>query len=205
LEAEITTYPIEGCFYPLRSKGGNVEELERMIGLGLIGLLTIALTAILTSFTTARLMIRRKLISYLGKPTMEEYVETLSDRLHWLEAQIRVAFEGFNRPVMFADSARLCTYTNRAWSRLTGMPPEDAMQLGWLDAVHPDDRERIEREWNRLNGKRWFEVRFRIKRPDGLVIATSGYAVAVVCSRKKLLGFVAVMDVEKVTTQSTAV
>jgi PAS domain S-box-containing protein len=44
--------------------------------------------------------------------------------------------------VMRAGADALCHYVNRAWVEFTGRPPELQLGLGWLEAVHPDDRER---------------------------------------------------------------
>ncbi|MBA3470837.1 MAG: PAS domain S-box protein [Herpetosiphonaceae bacterium] len=36
-----------------------------------------------------------------------------------------------------------CTYVNGYWQRLTGLSPTEAMQHGWIKALHPDDLERV--------------------------------------------------------------
>jgi len=41
------------------------------------------------------------------------------------------------------DPALNCTYVNAQWSGMTGRPQEAALGKGWLDALHPDDRDRI--------------------------------------------------------------
>src|SRR3954454_12183928 len=43
--------------------------------------------------------------------------------------------------VMRAGADALCDYVNRARVEFIGRPPETQLGLGWLEAVHPDDRE----------------------------------------------------------------
>ena len=43
--------------------------------------------------------------------------------------------------IAVADEAGNSTYFNKAWVDLTGKPIECFLKLGWLDLVHPDDRE----------------------------------------------------------------
>ena len=43
--------------------------------------------------------------------------------------------------VMRAGADVLCDYVNHAWVEFTGCPLETQLGLGWLEAVHPDDRE----------------------------------------------------------------
>jgi two-component system, sensor histidine kinase PdtaS len=43
--------------------------------------------------------------------------------------------------VMRAGADALCDYVNHAWVEFTGRPLETQLGLGWLEAVHPDDRE----------------------------------------------------------------
>ena len=40
-----------------------------------------------------------------------------------------------------------CVYVNRRWCELTGLAPEDGMGDGWAVALHPDDAQRVNREW----------------------------------------------------------
>ena len=141
--------------------------------------------------------LRQRIAAFLSRPTVAEKVDEIIDQMVWLEAQLHVTMDGYNRPLLRADAKGQCTFVNRAWQRLTGMSREDALQMGWLDAIHPEDREQVEQEWRRLNGKRYFEMRFRFTRPGGGMIRAYGYALAVVGPEHKLLGYVGVINVEK--------
>jgi PAS domain S-box-containing protein len=46
-----------------------------------------------------------------------------------------------------ADQEGRWVYVNRRWSEMTGRAAEAALGYGWLQAVHPDDREATERLW----------------------------------------------------------
>jgi two-component system sensor histidine kinase VicK len=58
------------------------------------------------------------------------------------ESRFRVMAEGTKIYIAMADAATQATYFNQAWSRLTGRTVEDLMAFGWLDLVHPEDKER---------------------------------------------------------------
>lgn len=45
------------------------------------------------------------------------------------------------------DLASNCIYVNDRWSEMTGRPMKTAMAMGWIDSIHPDDRDRTAREW----------------------------------------------------------
>lgn len=61
-----------------------------------------------------------------------------------------------------------CRFVNQGWCELSGLSPELAMGSGWLDAVHPDDREDISKAWNEyVNNKRPFDCECRFARSDG--------------------------------------
>ncbi|WP_135468602.1 PAS domain S-box protein [Crenalkalicoccus roseus] len=49
------------------------------------------------------------------------------------------------------------------WSALTGQPAEAARGWGWLDAVHPEDRERVRRCWEEaLAREKTYEAEYRL-------------------------------------------
>jgi PAS domain S-box-containing protein len=53
------------------------------------------------------------------------------------------------------------------WADLTGQTPGEAADWGWLDAVHPEDRERVRDAWAAaLALGRTYEAEYRLRRPD---------------------------------------
>ncbi|WP_233261865.1 PAS domain-containing protein [Vitiosangium sp. GDMCC 1.1324] len=54
------------------------------------------------------------------------------------------------------------------WSAFTGQTREDLLGWGWLDAVHPEDRERTVRAWeDALSTRTSFQLEHRLRRHDG--------------------------------------
>ncbi len=72
------------------------------------------------------------------------------------------------------DAAGSWTYVNERWCELSGSSVDAAIGHGWIDAVHPDDRDRVAREWARAatHGVR-FKSELRYLHPAG--VATSVY------------------------------
>jgi len=55
-------------------------------------------------------------------------------------------------------------YINQRWCNLTGRHPREALRRKWTEALHPDDSERVAREWadaQRDNRTLQFQARFR--------------------------------------------
>lgn len=86
----------------------------------------------------------------------------------------------------------LCDFLSRQWVDYTGIPEEPQLGFGWLEQIHPDDRERTIATWNeavasgtdfqdefRIRGKdgsyRWFDTRaIRLHDSDGTVVKWFG-------------------------------
>lgn len=73
-------------------------------------------------------------------------------------------------PVMIWVSGpdRKCVYVNRPWLEFTGRMLEEALQHGWSEAIHPEDRDRVlgvyERAFAAIEP---FELEYRLRRHDG--------------------------------------
>ncbi|BAY22903.1 two-component hybrid sensor and regulator [Calothrix sp. NIES-2100] len=61
-------------------------------------------------------------------------------RYRTLAAAAPVAIFRFDQPLN-------CVYVNDRWSQMTGRPKESALGRGWIEALHPDDREQRLAEW----------------------------------------------------------
>jgi PAS domain S-box-containing protein len=54
------------------------------------------------------------------------------------------------------------------WRWITGQSLEEYLGNGWLDAVHPEDRERVERNWHDCVGAgKIFDSRYRVRTKSG--------------------------------------
>jgi len=61
-----------------------------------------------------------------------------------------------------------CTYLNKNWYNYTGQSPEEAEGFGWLDATHPDDKERTGDLFRQANDTRTnFSALYRLRTING--------------------------------------
>ena len=95
------------------------------------------------------------------------------------------------------DAAGLCTYVNDRWCEFSGTTVEAAMGLGWADAVHPDDRVRVAREWTHAvtHGER-FKSEVRYLHPDGVSTSVYWETVPILDDTGEIAGWIgSAMDV----------
>jgi len=61
-----------------------------------------------------------------------------------------------------------CVYVNRPWLEFTGRALEEALDHGWSDGIHPDDRDRVLDVYARaFTAIEPFELEYRLRRRDG--------------------------------------
>jgi PAS domain S-box-containing protein len=78
------------------------------------------------------------------------------------------------------DAKGDCCFVNDRWTSITGMSAEDAMGVGWVGILHPDDRVDVFLEWyEAAQAGREFALEYRFVREDGAVVWVAGSAVAV--------------------------
>ena len=117
------------------------------------------------------------------------------------ESEARFRDMADSAPVMMwvTDPDGHCTYLNRRWYEFTGQTPGQGEGLGWLDAVHPDDRAIAEQAFLAANAKRIdYRVDFRLRRADGVYRWTIDAAAARFAEDGEYLGYVgSVIDIEE--------
>ena len=66
------------------------------------------------------------------------------------------------------DPEGRCTFLNQGWYDYTGQTERGALGFGWLDATHPDDRDRSRQLFLAANERREsFQFDYRLRRHDG--------------------------------------
>ncbi|MCL4483852.1 MAG: PAS domain S-box protein, partial [Bacteroidetes bacterium] len=83
------------------------------------------------------------------------------------------------------------TYVNPKWCQLSGMSFEAAMGNGWLNAVHPDDRENLAQNWGKVSQNKEDSIaEYRFIHADGTIVYVLGYAVPEIKSDNQIAGFI---------------
>lgn len=86
------------------------------------------------------------------------------------------------------------SYVNQSWLAIAGMTEKEAMGEGWIEAMHPEDRDRIVGAWSNAvaNGEE-FKDEFRFQKPDGTTNWVMAIATPDVTEEGVINGHIAVI------------
>jgi PAS domain S-box-containing protein len=101
------------------------------------------------------------------------------------------------------DAEGNCLYVNARWQKLTGLSEQEAMGMGWSNALHPEDRARVIAQWHQCTqtGQEFF-LEYRFKTPDNQVVWVSGSAGAYYNDAGEIQGYLG--TVTDITEQQIA-
>jgi PAS domain S-box-containing protein len=84
------------------------------------------------------------------------------------EERYRSLVQGGAQVVWVAAPDGAMTEDSPEWRWITGQSEEEYTGFGWLDSVHPEDRERVERDWREcVRTGKIFDDRYRIRTKGG--------------------------------------
>jgi two-component system, chemotaxis family, CheB/CheR fusion protein len=84
------------------------------------------------------------------------------ERLRESEARLRSVVEGIPQLVWRATDSGRWSWSSPQWSDFTGQSETAAAGRGWLEPVHPDDRERVLEAWQSAAQSGSLEVDYRL-------------------------------------------
>jgi PAS domain S-box-containing protein len=84
-----------------------------------------------------------------------------------------------------------CIYVNDRWCEISGLSIDEAAGFGWVNAIHPSDRELVTTEWNNsVQEKRHFRLEYRFLNQAGQITWVYGQAVAEHDQAGEIIGYV---------------
>jgi PAS domain S-box-containing protein len=84
------------------------------------------------------------------------------------EERYRSLVQGGAQVVWVADPAGEITEDCPEWRWITGQSADEYLGSGWLDAIHPEDRDRVERDWREcVRSGKVFDDRYRVRTRAG--------------------------------------
>ncbi|AUX79297.1 sensor domain-containing protein [Sinorhizobium fredii] len=126
-------------------------------------------------------------------------LEDVDDRRRALEAakesEARFRAIADDAPVMIWVTAEsgAATYHSRLWLETTGQTSEQARGLGWADAVHPENRQKVEAGFEAaMRDRKPVRVEYRLRRADGSWAWVIDLGQPRFASDGRLLGYVGI-------------
>lgn len=84
------------------------------------------------------------------------------------EARFRLVADALPSIVWFGLPDGRIHYLNRRWYEFTGQSQDEALPDGWLQLLHPDDADRVARDWSAaIASEGTYQVECRYRRHDG--------------------------------------
>jgi PAS domain S-box-containing protein len=99
--------------------------------------------------------------------------------------------------IFLTDVAGDYLFVNERWSAMAGLSPDETGGLGWVRALHPEDRERIFQEWYAaVKTGDEFSSEYRFQTAEGRVTWLAGTAVPLTDEHGTITGYLgAVTDI----------
>ncbi|PSB52997.1 PAS domain-containing sensor histidine kinase [filamentous cyanobacterium Phorm 6] len=88
------------------------------------------------------------------------------------EARYHTLTEASPVGIFYTDALGDCLYVNERWCQISGMTCDEALGKGWLQGIHPDDRQRVCAEWySAAQQKLPFKSEYRFQGIDRIQIS----------------------------------
>jgi PAS domain S-box-containing protein len=93
--------------------------------------------------------------------------------------------------IFLTDREGNCLFVNDRWREVSGLSGQEAHGRGWARALHPDDRERVFREWHAAaEAGRPFAGEYRFRTPEGKVTWLQGSAIGLPGEVGRVAGYI---------------
>jgi PAS domain S-box-containing protein len=94
--------------------------------------------------------------------------KNIEESLRETEDRFRVIADSAPVLIWMSDTEGLCTFFNKPWLDFTGRPLEQQLGNGWIESIHPEDREQcLDLYHQRLKSRMEFTMEYRLLRHDG--------------------------------------
>ncbi len=94
--------------------------------------------------------------------------------------------------IFYTDTLGNCLYVNERWCQIAGITCEEAFGTGWVQSIHPDDRQRVFAEWYRAAQEKLpFQSEYRFQSIDNHSVRwVFGQAVGQIDENGEVKGYV---------------
>jgi PAS domain S-box-containing protein len=113
------------------------------------------------------------------------------EALHKSERRYATLAEAAPVGIFRFDTAGNCIYVNEQWCQMTGVSIQAGLGTGWVQTLHPEDRDRVVTEWSQALAQQvFYRNEARCVRPDGSLFWFYCQALPETDSTGSVIGYV---------------
>ncbi|MCI0755699.1 sensor domain-containing diguanylate cyclase [Teichococcus vastitatis] len=112
----------------------------------------------------APVMLPNGVVDWVGSSADVDDLYRLRQRTAEAEQHLRTLMEGVPQLIWRSRDMGHWKWASPQWLDFTGQTRDEACGLGWLDAVHPGDREAAMTAWDSARPRDLLDVEFRVRR-----------------------------------------
>lgn len=123
------------------------------------------------------------------------------------ELRYKVLSESAPLGIFSTDASGYTNYVSQRWCEISGIGFAEALGDGWLKAVHPDDRKKMEDEWKEaVRKKKTSGADYRFMHDNGSVTWVRGLAAPQIDADGNIAGFIGtIIDITELKAKEEAV
>lgn len=123
-----------------------------------------------------------------GGSSLRDAIDRIDRRVALSEQRSRYFAEHPGEISFETDVDGNTIWVSKGWEEVYGVSRDDAKGRGWINGVHPDDREDVVREWyNAIQDKRRFEMRYRVNDEESVYVYCESYPL--VSTKGQIVGW----------------
>lgn len=120
----------------------------------------------------------------------ERVLEQIATKVNYMDQKIKVSLDESAQGIFECDAEGLCTYVNRTYTRTLNKTPEESYGNGWINNVHPEDREKVFESWRMaVENKIEFKDEYRMITSSGNVLNVSGSSKLIRDGSQNVVGY----------------
>lgn len=141
----------------------GLDELSSTHWIGILSGLATLLTTLL-ALGNSKLKKILEQTKTNGGSTLKDQLNRVEESLHNLTLWVEASQHLSQKALFKTDPNGKFLWVNLAFTRLVGMGNEELKENGWMSSIHPDDIERVKKEWSdSIKEDRKFESFFKVK------------------------------------------
>ncbi len=162
-------------------------NLVQMVGIGVLLLLFLVLTVLLLVYRSRFLRFAAK--CEVMEPELAKTRSELYEVTDWSDLHERM-IANTGAAVFRLNTEGKCVYANPAMETLSGFSKHRILKTGLLDAVHPEDREKVREEWQAFAARQQPHKSFyRLKRQGGGIVHVLGWGSTLRNKEADVIGY----------------